>query len=251
MTGFKMSPGSLSKKILLWLAVHYKSVRRPSYYFFYRLREWSWIDFYSDYLDKKMRKSRDSSVLLEKMEGKRGGTDQFEYLKRHGLKPEHVILDYGCGYLRAGIHLIKYLVAGHYVGVDISAERLAMSHELAAKAGISDNDYHLFRVKDCNLRELQEFRFDYVWAQSVLTHMPLADIRIMLASLKPLLQEDGRFLFTYLDDEKPMKESIKNFYYSTEQMQATCNAAGYSFTLLDDWESAKRVSRVAELRHTC
>jgi hypothetical protein len=45
------------------------------------------------------------------------GKMQFAYLKRHGLRPGHTMLEIGCGNLRAGRLFIEYLDEGHYTGV--------------------------------------------------------------------------------------------------------------------------------------
>src|SRR5207248_6045542 len=42
----------------------------------------------------------------------------FEFLVESGCRPDHRVLDFGCGALRAGVHVIPYLNAGNYFGVD-------------------------------------------------------------------------------------------------------------------------------------
>jgi SAM-dependent methyltransferase len=42
----------------------------------------------------------------------------FEFVVASGLRPEHRLLDFGCGALRFGVHAIHYLNAGRYFGVD-------------------------------------------------------------------------------------------------------------------------------------
>jgi SAM-dependent methyltransferase len=42
----------------------------------------------------------------------------FEFVRDAGLRPEHRLLDFGCGALRLGILAIPYLDAGNYFGVD-------------------------------------------------------------------------------------------------------------------------------------
>jgi cyclopropane fatty-acyl-phospholipid synthase-like methyltransferase len=37
---------------------------------------------------------------------------------KEGLKPEHYLLDIGCGSLRGGVHFIAYLEPRHYFGID-------------------------------------------------------------------------------------------------------------------------------------
>ncbi|HTR18374.1 MAG TPA: hypothetical protein VMH91_00090, partial [Candidatus Paceibacterota bacterium] len=44
---------------------------------------------------------------------------QLERLIAHGIKPQHTLLDIGCGYLRGGQYIIDYLEEGNYTGTDI------------------------------------------------------------------------------------------------------------------------------------
>ncbi len=44
---------------------------------------------------------------------------QIDFLKKQGLKPEHYLLDIGCGTLRGGIPIIDYLDKGHYYGIEV------------------------------------------------------------------------------------------------------------------------------------
>ncbi|MEU1167133.1 class I SAM-dependent methyltransferase, partial [Streptomyces sp. NPDC005921] len=58
------------------------------------------------------------------------GRMQFDYLVEHGLRPDHRMLDIGCGNLRGGWRFIGHLDAGNYYGIDISPDIL-----IAAAAG--------------------------------------------------------------------------------------------------------------------
>ena len=48
----------------------------------------------------------------------------------HGLKPEHKLLDVGCGPLRGGIKFINYLEPGNYYGVDKRADVIDESNRM-------------------------------------------------------------------------------------------------------------------------
>lgn len=50
------------------------------------------------------------------------GRLQFDFMRRNGLQPEHVFLDIACGSLRGGVHFIRYLKHGNYLGLDKNAE---------------------------------------------------------------------------------------------------------------------------------
>src|SRR5260370_10189962 len=45
---------------------------------------------------------------------------QTDFMIKMGLRPEHVLLDVGCGSLRGGVEFISYLHAGNYLGLDSS-----------------------------------------------------------------------------------------------------------------------------------
>src|SRR5882757_11035445 len=71
------------------------------------------------------------------------GALQFDYLVAHGLKPEHRLLDVGCGSLRGGVRFVDYLRPGNYYGLDISENLLAAGRRELAKAGLTDREAHL------------------------------------------------------------------------------------------------------------
>lgn len=52
------------------------------------------------------------------------GRDQFDYLFKNGVLQSHRVLDVGCGSLRLGIHLIRYLETGNYFGIDCDQESI-------------------------------------------------------------------------------------------------------------------------------
>ena len=101
-----------------------------------------------------------------------GGRIQFDFLRREGLAPHHVLLDIGCGSLRAGVHLIPYLDPGHYLGLD--------KEPLLVERAISEEfDRETLRMKKPQLVISSCFEFDrfdtpadYALAQSVFTHLP-------------------------------------------------------------------------------
>jgi hypothetical protein len=55
---------------------------------------------------------------------------QLDFMIREGLKPHHKLLDIGCGSLRGGVHFIRYLDAGNYVGIDSNIALLDAGYEI-------------------------------------------------------------------------------------------------------------------------
>ena len=98
------------------------------------------------------------------------GLLQLAFLKQRGLLPSHSFLDVGCGCLRGGIHLVQYLQAGHYCGLDINASLI--------EAGKLELETHKLLDKKPRLLVDEHFTFsrfettfDFCLAQSVFTHL--------------------------------------------------------------------------------
>lgn len=58
------------------------------------------------------------------------GRLQFEFLVAEGLQPSHVFLDVAGGALRGGVHFVRYLEPGNYLGIDKEQDLLDRGVEL-------------------------------------------------------------------------------------------------------------------------
>ena len=198
----------------------------------YRLRGRSWIDYYANYIDTKEAEALPAVPRYLDV-----GKDFLIYLQEQGLRPEHHLLDYGCGILRGGLQFVPYLKPGHYVGVDISEGRLEQGRRLMDEAGIAGDSYSTLLVHDCSLKELGDRKFDYVWAHAVLMHMPESDIRALLISLKNHLNAGASFFFTFFPSEKLgldriARDQVRDFYYPSEYLKALFECMGYDFVVM-------------------
>ena len=124
---------------------------------------------------KKMIDLKEKYELEDSM-GFRGQWDehrrfQIETLKLQGLRPEHRLLELGCGPLTAGIPVIEYLRPGHYIGVDIRSSVLDLGWREVGKAGLSGKNPRLICSNAFASDELRGERFDFVYSFSVLYHL--------------------------------------------------------------------------------
>ncbi len=231
-------------------SVRYRFITLPRewliYMFRFRLIGRSWLEFYAWRMNQFVDQSSRKPVPEKYIEEARA---HFDFLKLHGLQPHHHLLDYGCGFMRTGVFLVPYLENHHYVGVDISGERLKKGVQLAASRNLVEGTYELFEVSSCRLEELEGRHFDYVWSCSVLHHMPESDIRIFLSHLKPLMDADSQFFFTFTpaDHGKFERLRIKDFYYPADEMRNICESEGYRFEFSEGWNYREGGDRVARL----
>lgn len=112
------------------------------------------------------------------------GRDAFITLLEHGLRSDHRLLDLGCGALRLGYWLVRFLDAGRYFGIEPEPQMLkpglkyALGEDIVKvkQPSFSDNatfDFSVFSTK-----------FDYVLARSIITHTTAAPTRKIIEQFK-------------------------------------------------------------------
>lgn len=154
------------------------------------------------------------------------GEAQLEFLQREGLDPSDTVLDIGCGDLRGGKHIIEFLDAGNYTGMDISEEAIKSAWANLREWDMTDQNPTLLVNTDLKLAEFETDEFDWVFANSVLTHLSEDIISELLANLGRVLAEDGLASLSYHESEDVEKEITK--------FVSTSNLYRYPFETLDE-----------------
>jgi ubiquinone/menaquinone biosynthesis C-methylase UbiE len=177
------------------------------------------------------------------------GALQFEFLVAQGLRPEHRLLDIGCGSLRGGVRFVEYLESGNYYGLDINASLLGAGRRELARAGLSERGAHL--ISDDAFRFSRfETSFHYALAVSVFTHIPFNPIMRCLAEVERVLLPGGRFYATHFMNHgprlnvTPYKEGVPGtttvdadpFYYDPDIFRWAVAESSLDFTLIGEWD---------------
>jgi hypothetical protein len=176
------------------------------------------------------------------------GLLQFQFLVQAGLRPEHRMVDIGCGCLRGGLHFVRFLDARHYYGVDINASLIEAGRQELSSLQLSVKEPNLV-VKDNFDLAWFDTRFDYALAASVFTHLYANHIARCMVEVKKTLASRGKFFATFFQAPSPvhladLKHEPGNivthfdrdpFHYSLEEMRALAGFAGLSVDLVGDW----------------
>lgn len=168
------------------------------------------------------------------------GEMQFNYLKKHGLRPEHKMLEIGCGNLRAGRLFIDYLDPGNYSGIDISPDILEAGRKTLAEYGLESKNPSLQLVTDNRFTLFPDGAFDVVHAHSVYSHCPIEVIEECFTHIGRILKPTGHFDFTFDRTEGEEHHVLhEDFYYRTESLVALAEKHGLTAVFMDDWERLK------------
>ena len=130
------------------------------------------------------------------------GQLQFEFLLFRGLRPDHYLLDVGCGPLRGGVNFIQYLNHGHYFGIDKHVQFLRAAKEIELpryKIEHRQPNLHLNSEFDLSFVP-REIYFDYILAFALFNHLDPATIKLCLKRMVPRLQ--GKLYATFIEGDK-------------------------------------------------
>ena len=127
------------------------------------------------------------------------GKLQFDFLKEQGLQPKHRLLDIGCGSLRGGVHFVRYLDSGNYVGVDKNRALLDAGRTELERCKLTRKELTLIAMQDFDFRSLGR-EFDYALAHSLFTHLSLNSITRCIVSVDKVLAPQGQLYTTFFEN---------------------------------------------------
>ncbi len=168
------------------------------------------------------------------------GKLQFEFLISEGLLPHHYLLDLACGSLRAGVHFIPYLEAGHYLGIDKEDELISAGIEKELGLELNEQKKPQFVIsKNFEFDKFDVFP-DYALAQSLFTHLPETLIENCLIKLRQFIPKNGVFYATFVEVgveiTNPLKPNDHEFFaYTRRQMERFGTDNGWSSEYIGDW----------------
>lgn len=181
------------------------------------------------------------------------GKALFRFLKEHGLKPDHYFLDVGCGSLRVGVHLVGYLEAGHYYGVDKDGGLLDAGRRELRRHGIQGKRPTLVPMRNFDYPSLDQ-AFDFALANSVFTHLPLNDVLRCLVNIERVLRPSGRFFASFFESpdfvhltplhhRSPEGYELDTYFdrdpyhQSFELLSTLCEGTGLRVQYLGEWKA--------------
>jgi ABC-type polysaccharide/polyol phosphate transport system ATPase subunit/SAM-dependent methyltransferase len=189
------------------------------------------------------------------------GEWQFDLLRRHGLKPEHYVLDVACGSLAAAIHFLPYLDEHRYWGVERNRAWLIAGFTIELpRAGVSrdrgyflvDNGFELKGTPDC---------FDFAIANSVFPSASFNAVARCIATVLTRLKPSGVFFATWFENpdggnfEPIVRESgvvtypdREPYHYPFALLEAVCDALGARVERLHDRSNPRGESVLAITR---
>lgn len=200
-----------------------------------------WRDFYT-WLLNKIEKKNDFSIIRSQNR-KYGfysletGNKDLNFLIKNGLKNNHKFLDYGCGYGRTAIPVIKYLNKNRYVGIDLSKERIRIAGEYLKEQKLEEKKPRFCVSYDRPLQEiLGNEKFDCIFIYTVMVHNPFKEVKKILNEVKSYLKPDGSIFFDYWRPRSGEEfQSVKDYRVSKDLIENFLLNNGFIFEDVEDY----------------
>jgi SAM-dependent methyltransferase len=137
----------------------------------------------------------------------RAPTELLDILLTHGLKPEHVVVDYGCGSFRLGKALIEYLAPTHYWGLDVIDEFLESGMALLEPELKSAKRPNARVINAGNLAETAAAKPDFVISWHVCSKVPPNRLTDYFGKIVSLLGPNGLALVHFPEADARRRQS--------------------------------------------
>lgn len=137
------------------------------------------------------------------------GVTQFIFLLKQGLTPNCNLLDVGCGPLRAGRFLIKYLNNEKYIGIE-------PAEQILKQAIKKQKLFNLFEIKKPKFFHNYDFNLDnipiqnFIVAFDVFFHCGIEQLKTFLKNLHKVCDEKTKIIITVQFADGDPHESLKS-----------------------------------------
>jgi hypothetical protein len=204
-------------------------------------------NFYADRIEQKLSKGLghttlggrgwqaddDAAVEWNRKSFAQRGLQPWNDIVALGLTPNMRCVDYGCGSLRLGQHVMRYLDVGNYYGIDVTDSFI--------KAGLDLIDPDLLRTKaprfgtitGAILREIREWEPDFIFSNAVLQHVPPEELSLFFERLESMMAPHTRAFILYITGERLHRFDSMSWSYPGEYIRAAARSAAPSLIIAD------------------
>jgi len=139
-------------------------------------------------------------------------------LIEEGLTPTDTVVDYGCGTLREGVHFIRYLAAGHYIGLDIDDRILQAGRRIVGSELLVGKKAFLAIITAEVIEQVAALKPVWIVSSYVLSQVAPQDLDGYLDNLAKLMEGGGRAILQVRFAWRTMQYSKTGWYHCRRRM---------------------------------
>ncbi len=158
-----------------------------------------------------------------------------EQLRRLGMRPEHLAVDFGCGSLWVGEGLMAAQQPGRYIGLDVDDHFYRQRLALLPPALLEQARPRFYVITPESLAAVRAERPDYVLATAVLLHVVPQELPQFFGSLLALAVPTTRIFIQHPREKRSGRRSgWTTWSHSDEVLASTLAALGRRHVYVKD-----------------
>ncbi len=229
------------KFVTVFLSTSFSIIKNVLEYRLWRCVNWrgSYADFYvwqvSNKLDKgethkslgkhfiasddSLDHTKDADGLeVDRYNQAESGVGVLRNLIELGLKPEHKVVEYGCGSLRAGRHFIDYLLSDNYHGLDISDRFYRDGLNMLGTGVVQKKRPECSVISPDSLATTAKVKPDFIFAVAVTQHVAPGELEKYIQSIFSMMSENTTLALYFVESSRQSRVKGKSWVYTREKM---------------------------------
>ncbi len=154
------------------------------------------------------------------------GNMEFEFLTDRSTTTQSKCLDYGCGSLRLGRHMIEFLDPGNYYGLDITADFFSEGLKTLDKKMLETKKPFLDVINEDTLKQLEDVDLDVIVSTNVLMHVPKQELNGYFANIIRLMDKNTNAYITFKDHTEYIQTARATWCHSRSQLEKEITRLG-------------------------
>lgn len=152
------------------------------------------------------------------------GLEKYAPLREWGLRPDERVIDYGCGSLRIGQHLIRYLERGNYIGLDVTDAFYREGLALLEPGLVEAKAPYLAVIDENTLARLALDPPDVIVSVAVVMHVPPNELDTFFRRLLSLAGPGTRLMVHADVAQRELRTAPKSWAYPVSHYQTMIGA---------------------------
>ena len=153
-------------------------------------------DYYSENVKNKLAagsaRSNVSGIPYQWPSGAR----ELNQLVDYGLRPSDTCVEYGCGTLRVGLHVINYLGRGAFWGLDISDCLFADAKKIVGEKIIDEKEPRLREILPESIVEVAAAKPDMLYSVKVMQHVHPNELAEYFGNIMKIIGSSGQAIIS-------------------------------------------------------
>ena len=166
-------------------------------------------------------------------------------LAQYGLKPTDICVDFGCGTLRLGIHVMRHLKPGAYWGMDIADFFLEEGKALVGTAALEQARPNLRVISQQTVAEAAAAKPTFLFSSKVLQHVHPDELPHYFSDIVTIIGTTGQaVILSHWSAGETYQYAARGWDHATKALEdAVVGAGGAMFVLTQD-QDAKKPERI-------